>query len=105
MKEAQEHTRDYPWFYGSVHNKARWDYKQKGRQYAAYGNFNYGAVGLAAGFDEGVLLRAAGAAQVAAGTSKADYGSPVGAFPYGDDPVDQVMIEYGMAYYRWWSAP
>ena len=58
------------WFYTKVRNKGGWDFKQLGRQYADFGNFHYGAVGTAAGISEGLLLRAAGAAQHLAGTSK-----------------------------------
>ena len=39
----------YSWFYNKVRNGGPWDYKQKGRQYADFGNFNFGAAGAAAG--------------------------------------------------------
>lgn len=60
----------YIWFYHQVKNHGPWDYKnQSGKQYANFGNFHYGAVGHAAGIADEVLLRAAGAAQILAGTS------------------------------------
>ena len=86
------------WFYTKVRNGGDWDYKQRGRQYASFGNFNYGAVGTAAGISENVLLRAAGAAQSVAGTSKTEFDKWWSEAPYGDDPVDQVWIKAGIQY-------
>lgn len=94
------------WFYDQVKNKGPWDYKQQGKQYQDFGNFNYGATGLALGFDETTLLREAGRAQQAAGTSKKEWGEPGyrlnpfgGTGSYGDDPDDQEQIKKGFAYY------
>ncbi|GAA5526198.1 hypothetical protein Maes01_02797 [Microbulbifer aestuariivivens] len=50
-------------FYDAVRNGGRWDYKQQGSQYEAFGNYNYGLTGRAAGFPGNVLNRAAGWAQ------------------------------------------
>ena len=86
------------WFYSKVKNKGEWDFKQLGRQYADFGNFHYGAVGTAIGLSEGVLLRAAGAAQSIAGTSKEEFDKWWSEAPYGDDPVDQVWIKAGIEY-------
>ena len=88
------------WFYDHVHNKGPWDYKQRGRQYQDFGNFNYGATGGASGFDLGTLCRAAGYAQCRAGTSLPKWGSPWGRPPYGDDPRDQDQIQAGYNYWR-----
>lgn len=88
----------YTWFYMKVRNKGAWDYKQQGRQYAEFGNFNYGAAGAAAGIPEQVLLRGAGAAQTVAGTSSKEFGEWWAGAPYGDDPVDQVWIKFGIDY-------
>ncbi len=87
------------WFYNQVHNKAPWDYKQQGRKYQDFGNFNYGAIGSAFGIDIESLLRATGYAQMQAGTSKSVWGTPIGRPPYGDDPADQEQIRAG--YYYW----
>jgi hypothetical protein len=94
------------WFKNQVQNKGPWDYKQQGKQYENFGNFNYGATGLALGFDETTLLREAGRAQQAAGTSKAEWNDPGwhmnpwgGEPPYGDDPDDQEQIKKGFEYY------
>lgn len=94
------------WFRDQVNNKGPWDYKQKGKEYQDFGNFNYGATGLALGFDEKTLLREAGRAQQAAGTSKEEWGEPGyrldpwgGSGSYGDDPDDQEQIKNGFAYY------
>lgn len=86
------------WFYTKVRNGGEWDYKQKGRDFEAFGNFNYGACGTAAGISEEVLLRAAGWAQSRAGTSNAAFGQWWGDIPYGDDPQDQEWIKAGIAY-------
>jgi len=94
------------WFRNQVKNNGPWDYKQQGRQYQDFGNFNYGATGLALGLGETFLLREAGRAQIAAGTSKPEWGDPGsranpwgGKPPYGDDPDDQEQIKKGFAYY------
>lgn len=88
----------FSWFYTKVRNGGEFDYKQRGRQYASFGNFNYGAAGTAAGISEAVLLRAAGAAQTVAGTSQAEFDKWWSEAPYGDDPVDQVWIKAGIEY-------
>jgi len=99
-----------PWFYNQVHNNGPWDYKQLGRQFQDFGNFNYGATGSAFGYSEDTLLRAAGWAQKRAGTSKPEWGDAPSALqayvgaggepPYGDDPDDQAMIKQGIEYYK-----
>lgn len=88
----------FSWFYKKVRNRGDWDYKQRGSQFASFGNFNYGAVGIAAGISETVLLRAAGAAQTVAGTSQAEFDKWWADAPYGDDPVDQAWIKAGIEY-------
>lgn len=88
----------FSWFYKKVRNRGDWDYKQRGGQFANFGNFNYGATGTAAGISEMVLLRAAGAAQTVAGTSQAAFDAWWADSPYGDDPVDQVWIKAGIDY-------
>ncbi|GGU59868.1 hypothetical protein GCM10009504_16000 [Pseudomonas laurentiana] len=86
------------WFYSKVRNHGEWDYKQHGRKYEAFGNFNYGACGIAAGISESVLLRGAGWAQSRAGTSNALFGNWWEDSPYGDDPRDQEWIKAGIEY-------
>jgi hypothetical protein len=90
----------YSWFYTQVRNRGPWDYKQISKEYEAFGNFHYGAVGIAAGFSEEVLLRAAGLAQTRAGTDKPEFGRWWGDAPFGDDPVDQYWIKKGIRYAR-----
>jgi len=91
---------DAPAFYKMVRNNGIWDYKQYGNQYQKFGNFNYGATGTAMGFPEIILLRAAGYAQVQAGTSQSGWSTWDAGPPYGDDPADQVMIKAGIEYAR-----
>ena len=88
----------YSWFYKQVRNRGPWDYKQRSASYEAFGNFNYGATGTAAGIPASRLLRAAGMAQIAAGTSRPEFGSWWQDAPYGDDPNDQYWINQGIAY-------
>jgi hypothetical protein len=95
------------WFYNQVRNKGPWDYKQRGPEYQNFGNFNYGATGRALGLSEGLLLREAGRAQQAAGTSRPEWGDPGsrlnpwgGTGSFGDDPVDQFWIRSGFDYFN-----
>lgn len=76
IKEAQEHL-DPRWFRDQVRNGAPWDYKQFGSKYEDFGNFNYGATGTGFGFSSTRLLREAGRAQQAAGTSRSSWGTQV----------------------------
>lgn len=105
---------DAQWFYTMVRNKGEWDYKQHGRQYEAFGNWHYGAVGRAIGFSDLDLLRRAGGAQIEAGTSKPEWGKPSSIYldryglfatgTYGDDPRDQEWIKRGIEHGRKWRA-
>ena len=99
MKEAADMFPN-PWaFRNAVKNKGKWDYKQLGKQYQHFGNFNYGAAGHAWGFSDTFLLRKAGEAQIEAGTSRPEW-QPGGGNepPYGDDPEDQKWIQRGIDY-------
>lgn len=100
------------WFYGKVRNKGPWDYKQTAKsvyglkgtdptfhQWEALGNFDFGAVGAAAGIPEETLLFGAGFAQRQAHkVHPPEFGTPLGGPPYGDDPRDQQWIRMGIAY-------
>ncbi|MGK3143841.1 polymorphic toxin type 44 domain-containing protein [Pantoea sp. C2G6] len=88
----------YAWFFQQVRSHGPWDYKQRGRQFANFGNFNYGAAGHAAGISDVVLLRAAGWAQNRAGTTHPAWDDWYGSAPYGDDPDDQYWIRAGIDY-------
>jgi hypothetical protein len=106
MREARRHgtTRNmatpstYYWFYQKVRNNGPWDYKKKNRDWEAYGNFNYGAAGIAAGIPAKTLLMGAGWAQTRAGTSRPEWGKWTQNPPYGDDPTDQRYIQEGIEY-------
>ena len=97
-----------PWDYN--HSKLRTPEEIKSSIYDTFGNFHYGAVGAAAGFDQETLLRAAGYAQETSGDTKGGGGQSgglVGVFtgvgakaPYGDKPEDQEAIRMGYAYYQ-----
>ncbi|MGS6161461.1 polymorphic toxin type 44 domain-containing protein [Enterobacter mori] len=60
----------YYWFYQKVRNGGPWDYKKFDPYFAAFGNFNFGAAGTAAGIPANILLMGAGWAQGRAGTSR-----------------------------------
>lgn len=89
----------YLWFYKQVRGHGPWDYKNLlGKQYENFGNFHYGAVGIAAGIKPGILLRGAGFAQILAGTSDPAFMNYPGPDSYGDDPKDQTWIRAGIDY-------
>jgi hypothetical protein len=46
----------YYWFYQKVRNHGPWDYKAYDPYWAAFGNFNFGAAGTAAGIPATTLL-------------------------------------------------
>ncbi len=93
------------WFREQVRNHGPQDLKQThpGVYGDRLGNYNYGAVGQALGLTPTDILQGAGRAQVAAGTSRPEYGLPGnliiggGTGSYGDDPNDQRDIRQGMA--------
>jgi len=98
-RAAAEHTPF--WLMGMVPNKHPWDYKQRGRKYEAFGNFNFGAVSGASGLPDALSLRGAGWAQQRGGNVRPEFGSPLpGTGSFGDDPVDQFWIEQGARYNR-----
>jgi hypothetical protein len=108
MAEASRHW-DPRWFRDQVKNGAPWGFKQRGPIYEDYGNFHYGATGLAFGFGEKIFQREAGAASYAADPNRrnmglGDPGQRWNPFswvpPYGDDPPDQEQIKKGFAYYK-----
>ncbi|MGZ3912013.1 MAG: polymorphic toxin type 44 domain-containing protein, partial [Flavisolibacter sp.] len=86
------------WFYNQVQNKGPWDYKQQGRKYEDFGNFNFGATGSAFGIPQNILQRGAGWANQKADPTRKNLGDPWGGYPYGDDPNDQDQIEKGSNY-------
>ncbi|MBX3292726.1 MAG: hypothetical protein KF881_07535 [Acidobacteria bacterium] len=117
---AGEHAR---WFIGKVNTGGDWDYKQldpegikKGKsKYEDFGNFHYGVVAVAAGFDRGnTILRMAGYIHESTGEEHdggehggltsivADFvtGKYGGRRPFRDQRSDQRMIRRGMAYYK-----
>jgi RHS repeat-associated protein len=100
IREARNRSGAIVWFYLQVRNKGPWDYKQKGKAYQDFGNFNFGATGAALGISENILLRGAGWAQQRARTSRPEYGTWTEGAPYGDDPADQELIMQGIEYYK-----
>lgn len=91
-------------FKAMVANGQPWDFKKDYRQSAQwksdtmadFGNWHYGLVGAAMGFTLPELLRFAGYAQWRAGTKgSSTWSNPLGASPYGDDPIDQIWIKRG----------
>lgn len=102
-------------FYENVKNKGAWDLKQlpewgNSSLYVfngeivdrdAPGNIMYGYMGHAYGIPDAVLCLGAAYAQLQAETTRIEWL----AFPYppgtwGDDPMDQLNIERGIAFYK-----
>jgi hypothetical protein len=100
-------------FVGLVIKGGPWDYKQLTppgtQQYTPFGNFHFGAVGRAAGFDTPTILRAAGFIQKWFGDVKGDGGrvglinvlsGQGGQEPFEDQLDDQENIKKGIEYYE-----
>ena len=87
-------------FKNMVDSGQPWDYKQYDREFADFGNYNYGATGAAAGILLNILLRMAGWVQMHSGNYDPAWGVPWGFPPYGDDPNDQLWIQRGYSYYK-----
>jgi Bacterial toxin 44 len=101
VRATQAHST--AWWVNQVRPYGNWDYKLKGSRYDKFGNFNFGATGAAAGFSENTLLRAAGAVKWAQYHLKGEadpFGSPLGAYPYGNEPGKQADIECGYQYFQ-----
>ena len=99
-------------------NKTKFNFNGEIMEAQDIGNHHFGAVACAFGFGEEFALRQAGAAQIAAGTSKPEWiiyeksndiqpsddlmVIPVKKMlpPYGDDPRDQKWIKTGYNYAR-----
>jgi len=63
-------------FYNLVKNSGPWDYKQYGRDYQDFGNYNFGVAAAASGlFTLQTILQQAGRAQCIAGTSNPKWGA------------------------------
>lgn len=94
------------WFYGMVQSGGIWDYKGAGEQFEQFGNFNYGAVGAAAGYSLGILQRMAGFIQdvenegvksPSMASARLGHG---GTYPYGDQLRDALNIAAGFNYFN-----
>jgi len=88
------------WLVSMVAPKAPWDYKTQGQQYDAFGNFNFGATGAAAGIPLQVLQAGAGAVSALVGTNSSQYGSWYQPPLYGHAPIKSQTIAAGYAYYQ-----
>ncbi|WP_459873761.1 polymorphic toxin type 44 domain-containing protein, partial [Endothiovibrio diazotrophicus] len=92
----------YSQWYNAVRNGGKWDYKQQGRQYEQFGNYNFGATARAVGIPGNIPNRGAGWAQQQAGTSRPQWGNWWDWPPsnFGDDPADQLWINEGIRDYE-----
>jgi len=88
------------WLVSQVRPNGPWDYKTQGQQYDAFGNFNFGATGAAAGIPLQVLQAGAGAVSTLVGTNSSQYGSWYQPPLYGHAPIKSDMIAAGYAYYQ-----
>ena len=81
---------------GAVENRARCGFPNPcGRALGVHRDGSVHALCRRASFEG---RRAAGVAQVRAGTSLPEFGHPLGGAPYGDDPRDQLMISKGYSF-------
>jgi len=93
----------WEWF-NRVRPGGRWDFKSLDKktgghpEYEDFGNLNYGATGRQLGIPASVLRRAAGFVQQYGGARDPKFGHWYGGYPYGDDPVDQALIDQGIRY-------
>ena len=94
------------WFVLKVMGGGDWDYKRKGTAYVDYdpfGNFNYGATGLAAGYSASTLFRMSGWAAEKWDEGRSGKPDPLRALfgePYSENPDDRANILAGMQYYN-----
>jgi RHS repeat-associated protein len=88
------------WLVSQVRPNGPWDYKTQGQQYDAFGNFNFGATGGAAGIPLQVLQAGAGAVSTLVGTNSSQYGSWYQPPLHGHAPIKSDMIAAGYAYYQ-----
>ncbi len=84
-------------FINKVKTGGDWDYKKLSDdgKYENFGNYHFGIVGSAAGFNELTLRAAAGFYQIISGTSDRYY-----YFSFFDDPKDQYWIMRGIDDYH-----
>ncbi len=78
----------------SVWNHGPQDYKQASGYDDGIGNFNYAVTGTVF-FSQEILQRGAGAAQWLFNPRMSEGGWPFGAFPYGDQVQDQLVVVAG----------
>lgn len=84
------------WF-GKVKRTGNWNFKKDNHpEYQDHGNIAYGATGRALGLPNTVLRRGAGFVQEYGPNYDPSFGHWYGAYPYGDDPADQVLIDRGI---------
>jgi hypothetical protein len=101
------------WWINNVRPGGSWDYNtNQGPDYDDFGNFNYGATGLALGLDPVTVLRGAGWAQeISPIQPTPEWGNPGSLFnpaggtgPYfGDDRGGNYWVTQGMLYYTFCS--
>jgi RHS repeat-associated protein len=98
-------------FRDKVDNGGVWDFKKQaptGQSWENYGNYVYGATGVATGmFTLETLQREAGKNQCRSGNSDPSWGTPASGFPYGDDMNDQYWIMQGAVdyYFGYYGQP
>ena len=95
-------------FYLALKTYGDWDFKKKGKsgEYEDFGNYHYGLVASAFGWDPGLVLRMGGLYQHGTGIWNVLQGKPrigkgcfLGKEPYGDDANDQKWIKEGIKDY------
>lgn len=93
MRDKSKYEK-YKWMLKNFPTGAKYDIKHGDPSMEHAGNFNYGAMGRAAGLSEFELKAGGGFQQIRDGTSDVSFYNS-----YADDPVDQHYIEKGIDYY------
>ena len=85
----------YLWLFENFPTGGKYDIKYGKSEMEYAGNFNYGAMGRAAGLSETELKAGGGAYQIWSGTSDLNFYDS-----YFDDPIDQQHIQEGIDWYN-----
>jgi hypothetical protein len=109
LANMEEASRIGGWeFYLALKTGGKWDFKKKGKkgEYDDFGNYHYGLVASAFGWDPGNALRMAGLYQhwtdllnILHGKPRIGEGCFLGGEPYGDAEEDQKWIKEGIKDY------
>jgi hypothetical protein len=86
-------------FYCNVKSNGKWDFKRlsDGKKYEKFGNYAFGILAQANGWNERVRNLIVGIYQIKSGTSKREW---IFSETFGDDPLDKKFIKLGVKDYN-----